>query len=80
MWASVGEAAASLVAPKNFLVHCKQTYLQNPLYSAPITMAMSCSSDSRRSPKPGALMATALNMPRSLFTTEVASASPAHVQ
>lgn len=32
-WASVGDAAASLAAPDNFLVHCKQTYLQHPLYS-----------------------------------------------
>ena len=45
--------------------------------SAPVTMAISCSSDLRRSPKPGALMAHTLMMPRSLFTTSVASASPA---
>ena len=35
-----------------------------------------CSSALRRSPKPGALMATTLTTPRSLFTTSVASASP----
>ena len=35
-----------------------------------------CSSALRRSPKPGALMATTLTTPRSLFTTKVARASP----
>ena len=35
-----------------------------------------CRSALRRSPKPGALMATALTTPRSLLTTIVASASP----
>jgi hypothetical protein len=44
--------------------------------SAPVTMAMSCSSALRRSPKPGALIAATLRMPRSLLTTSVASASP----
>ena len=42
----------------------------------PVTMAMSCRSDLRRSPKPGALMAATLSTPRILFTTSVASASP----
>ncbi len=37
---------------------------------------MSSSIRLRRSPKPGALTATALNVPRSLLTTIVASASP----
>ena len=37
---------------------------------------MSCSCALRRSPKPGALTATDLKMPRILFTTRVASASP----
>ena len=37
---------------------------------------MSCSMALRRSPKPGALIATALNVPRILFTTRVARASP----
>mmetsp|Transcript_3736 Transcript_3736/g.9338 ORF Transcript_3736/g.9338 Transcript_3736/m.9338 type:complete len:258 (+) Transcript_3736:695-1468(+) len=44
--------------------------------SAPVTMAMSCSSALRRSPKPGALTATTFRVPRSLLTTRVASASP----
>ena len=35
-----------------------------------------CRSALRRSPKPGALIATALTTPRSLLTTSVASASP----
>ena len=37
---------------------------------------MSCSIALRRSPKPGALTASTLRMPRSLLTTSVASASP----
>ena len=37
---------------------------------------MSWSIALRRSPKPGALTATALNVPRSELTTSVASASP----
>ena len=48
------------------------------MYSEPVTMAMSCSRAFRRSPKPGALIAHTLMIPRSLFTTSVASASPAH--
>ena len=43
---------------------------------APVRMAMSCSIALRRSPKPGALMATELNVPRILLTTSVARASP----
>ena len=39
-------------------------------------MAMSCSIALRRSPKPGAFTATDENVPRILFTTSVASASP----
>jgi hypothetical protein len=42
----------------------------------PVRMAMSCSIALRRSPKPGALTATDLNVPRILFTTRVARASP----
>ncbi len=37
---------------------------------------MSCSCALRRSPKPGALTATDLKMPRILFSTSVARASP----
>ena len=37
---------------------------------------MSRSSSLRRSPKPGALTARTLSVPRSLLTTRVASASP----
>ncbi len=37
---------------------------------------MSCSMALRRSPKPGALTATDLKVPRILFTTRVARASP----
>ena len=42
----------------------------------PVRMAMSSSMALRRSPKPGALTATELNVPRTLLTTRVASASP----
>ena len=42
----------------------------------PVRMAMSCNIALRRSPKPGALTATALKVPRSLLTISVASASP----
>ena len=42
----------------------------------PVRIAMSWSIALRRSPKPGALTATALNVPRILFTTSVARASP----
>ncbi len=42
----------------------------------PERIAMSCSISLRRSPKPGALTAFTLTMPRMLFTTRVASASP----
>ena len=44
--------------------------------SAPVRIAMSSSMRLRRSPKPGALTATAWNVPRSLLTTIVASDSP----
>ena len=42
----------------------------------PVRVAMSCSMALRRSPKPGALTAQQDSVPRSLFTTRVASASP----
>ena len=42
----------------------------------PVRMAMSASIALRRSPKPGALTATDLNVPRILLTTRVARASP----
>jgi hypothetical protein len=42
----------------------------------PVRTAMSSSMALRRSPKPGALTATLLMMPRILLTTRVASASP----
>ena len=43
---------------------------------APVMIAMSCSMALRRSPKPGALTATAFRVPRILFTTRVERASP----
>ena len=43
---------------------------------APVRIAMSWSMALRRSPNPGALTATERKVPRILFTTSVASASP----
>ena len=42
----------------------------------PVRIAISCSISLRRSPKPGALTATQVKVPRSLLTTSVDSASP----
>ena len=42
----------------------------------PVRIAISSSIALRRSPKPGALTASALNVPRNLLTTMVARASP----
>ena len=42
----------------------------------PVRTAMSCSMALRRSPKPGALTAATLTIPRMVLTTSVASASP----
>ena len=42
----------------------------------PVRVAMSSSMALRRSPKPGALTAAHCSVPRSLFTTRVARASP----
>ena len=42
----------------------------------PVRMAMSSSIALRRSPNPGAFTAAAWNVPRILFTTSVARASP----
>ena len=42
----------------------------------PVRIAISCSISLRRSPKPGALTATQVKVPRSLLTIRVDSASP----
>ena len=42
----------------------------------PVRIAISCSISLRRSPNPGALTETQVNVPRSLLTTSVLSASP----
>ena len=42
----------------------------------PVRIAMSCNIALRRSPKPGALTPRIFNVPRNLFTTRVAKASP----
>ena len=41
-----------------------------------VSVAMSCNIALRRSPKPGALTAATFTIPRMLFTTNVARASP----
>src|SRR4029450_12753281 len=50
--------------------------ISSVITSAPERIAMSSSIRLRRSPKPGALTATAVNVPRSLLTMIVASDSP----
>src|SRR3954468_19523209 len=50
--------------------------ISSVMTSPPERIAMSSSMRLRRSPKPGALTATPVNVPRSLFTTRVARASP----
>ena len=42
----------------------------------PVRIAISCNCSLRRSPKPGALTATTLKVPRILFKTSVGKASP----
>ena len=62
---SISILASASVMPKSLSMTC-----------APVTAAMSSRMRLRRSPKPGALMATQLNVPRSLFSRMVARASP----
>ena len=50
--------------------------ISSVITSPPVRIAMSSSIRLRRSPKPGALTATPVKVPRSLFTTSVASDSP----
>ena len=50
--------------------------ISSVITSPPVRMAMSSSIRLRRSPKPGALTATPVKVPRSLLTTSVARASP----
>ena len=50
--------------------------ISSVITSPPVRIAMSSSMRLRRSPKPGALTATAVKTPRSLLTTTVARASP----
>ena len=46
------------------------------MHLPPVRIAMSCSMALRRSPNPGAFTAETCRVPRSLFTTRVARASP----
>ena len=64
-WPSMSTLASAMVMPKSLSMTC-----------APVTAAMSSRMRLRRSPKPGALMATQLNVPRSLLSRMVANASP----
>ena len=50
--------------------------ISSVMTSPPVRMAMSSSMRLRRSPKPGALTATPVKVPRSLLTTRVARDSP----
>src|SRR3954468_5050774 len=50
--------------------------ISSVMTSPPVRIAMSSSMRLRRSPKPGALTATPVNVPRSLLTISVARASP----
>ena len=50
--------------------------ISSVITSPPVRIAMSSSIRLRRSPKPGALTATPVKVPRSLLTTSVASDSP----
>ena len=88
-WMSASEplpstmVASSLVAvmlraePKSSMVAVSSFCPVSSLITAPpVRMAMSSSMALRRSPKPGALIARTLRVPRSLLTTKVARASP----
>src|SRR5688572_53990 len=55
------------------------TPVSSVMTSPPVRIAMSSSLRLQRSPKPGAFTATPVNVPRSLFTTSVARASPLDV-
>ena len=66
-----------LASPRSFMVaFSSDRPTSSEITVPPVRVAMSCSMALRRSPKPGALTAATLRMPRMLLTTSVASASP----
>src|SRR3984885_5697097 len=66
-----------LASPRSFSVaFSSDKPTSSEITVPPVRMAMSCSMALRRSPKPGALTAATLTMPRLVLTTNVASASP----
>jgi hypothetical protein len=66
-----------LTRPRSFRVAFSSfTPSSSEMTVPPVSTAISSSIALRRSPKPGALTARVLRMPRRLFTTSVASASP----
>ena len=66
-----------LAVPRSFSVTASSFMPRSSLMSLPpVRIAMSSSMALRRSPKPGALTAQMLSVPRSLLTTSVARASP----
>ena len=62
---SISISASSTFSPRSALITVP-----------PVTMAISSNNALRRSPKPGALIATQSMVPRSLLTTRVERASP----
>jgi len=66
-----------LARPKSLIVALSSFRpISSEIKVAPVSTAISSSIAFLRSPKPGALTATTFRTPRSLFTTNVASASP----
>jgi hypothetical protein len=66
-----------LARPRSLIVAFSSLRPSSSAITVPLVrIAMSSSIALRRSPKPGALTATVLRMPRMLLTTSVASASP----
>jgi len=71
------ETTTFLARPRSLMVafsSCRPT--SSEITVPPVRMAMSSSIALRRSPKPGALTAQTLTMPRMVLTTRVARASP----
>ena len=63
--------------PRSLRVSCSSLMPSSSATTLPpVSIAMSFSISLRRSPKPGAFTAHTWSVPRSLFTTSVASASP----
>ncbi|MCY1460464.1 hypothetical protein D9M71_780240 [compost metagenome] len=71
------ETCTFLARPRSAMVaFSSDRPISSEITVPPVRVAMSSSIALRRSPKPGALTATTLTMPRMVLTTRVASASP----